>query len=158
VTLERALVMRVKELLFKMGKGFTFIGSQHRLEVGGQDWFVGLLFYYRRLRCLIAVDLKIGAFEPEHAGKMNFYLAALDEQDRELGDNPSIGLILCRERNHVVVEYAPGSVSSPISVAKYKLLLAEALPAALAKVLPTTKEIETGMAIPDAAPNDLSGE
>jgi len=156
--LERALVLRVKDLLLEMGKGFTFIGSQHHLEVGGQDWFVDLLFYHRRLRCLIAVDLKIGAFQPEHAGKMNFYLAALDDQDREPGDNPSIGLILCRERNRVVVEYALRSVSSPIGVAEYKLLLAEALPAALAEALPTAKEIETGMALPDATSNDAPAE
>jgi len=151
-------VLRVKDLLLEMGKGFTFIGSQHHLEVGGQDWFVDLLFYHRRLRCLIAVDLKIGAFQPEHAGKMNFYLAALDDQDREPGDNPSIGLILCRERNRVVVEYALRSVSSPIGVAEYKLLLAEALPAALAEALPTAKEIETGMALPDATSNDAPAE
>jgi predicted nuclease of restriction endonuclease-like (RecB) superfamily len=152
--LERALVTRVKDLLLEMGKGFAFIGNQHHLEVGGQDWYVDLLFYHRRLRCLIAVDLKIGAFQPEHAGKMNFYLAALDDRDREPGDNPSIGLILCRERNRVVVEYALRSVSSPIGVAEYKLLLADALPATLAEALPTAEEIETGMAMPDAPPDD----
>jgi predicted nuclease of restriction endonuclease-like (RecB) superfamily len=146
--LERALVTRVKDLLLEMGKGFAFIGSQHHLEVGGQDWYVDLLFYHRRLRCLVAVDLKIGAFQPEHAGKMNFYLAALDDQDSEPGDNPSIGLILCRERNRVVVEYALRSVSSPIGVAEYKVLLADALPASLAEALPTAEEIETGMALP----------
>jgi predicted nuclease of restriction endonuclease-like (RecB) superfamily len=152
--LERALVTRVKELLLEMGKGFAFIGSQHHLEVGGQDWYVDLLFYHRRLRCLVAVDLKIGAFQPEHAGKMNFYLAALDDQDREPGDNPSIGLILRRERNRVVVEYALRSVNSPIGVAEYKLLLADALPSSLAEALPTAEEIETGMAIPNGPPDD----
>jgi YhcG PDDEXK nuclease domain len=142
-------VTRVKDRLLEMGKGFAFIGNQHHLEVGGQDWYVDLLFYHRRLRCLVAVDLKIGAFQPEHAGKMNFYLAALDDQNREPGDNPSIGLILCRERNHVVVEYALPGVSSPIGVAEYKLLLADALPSSLAQALPTAEEIETGMAIPN---------
>lgn len=145
--LERALVARVKDLLLEMGKGFAFIGSQHHLEVGGQDWYVDLLFYHRRLRCLVAVDLKIGAFQPEHAGKMNFYLAALDEQEREPSDNPSIGLILCRERNRVVVEYALRSVASPIGVAEYKLLVAEALPAALAEALPTPEDLEPGMTL-----------
>ena len=114
--LERALVARVKDVLLEMGKGFAFIGSQHHLEIGGQDWYVDLLFYHRRLRCLIAVDLKIGAFQPEHAGKMNFYLAALDEAERQPGDGPSIGLILCRDRNRVVVEYALRNVSAPIGV------------------------------------------
>ncbi len=146
--LERGLVTRVKDLLLEMGKGFAFLGSQHHLEIGGQDWYIDLLFYHRRLRCLVAVDLKIGAFQPEHAGKMNFYLAALDDRDRDPGDNPSIGLILCRERNRVVVEYALRSVNSPIGVAEYKLLLAAALPAALAEALPTSEELETGMSLP----------
>jgi predicted nuclease of restriction endonuclease-like (RecB) superfamily len=146
--LERALVTRVKDLLLEMGKGFAFLGSQHHLEIGDQDWYVDLLFYHRRLRCLVAVDLKIGAFQPEHAGKMNFYLAALDDRDRDPGDNPSIGLILCRERNRVVVEYALRSVSSPIGVAEYKLLLAAALPAALAEALPTAEELEMTMSLP----------
>lgn len=150
--LEAALVTRVKDLLLEMGKGFAFIGSQYQLEVGGQDWFVDLLFYHRRLRCLVAVDLKIGAFRPEHAGKMNFYLAALDEHDREPGDNPSIGLILCRERNRVVVEYALRNLASPIGVAEYKLMVAEALPAALAEALPTPEELELGMKLPPPAP------
>jgi len=149
--LERGLVGRVRDLLLEMGKGFAFVGSQHHLEVGGQDWYVDLLFYHRPLRCLIAVDLKVGSFKPEHAGKMNFYLAALDDHERQPDDNPSIGLILCRERNRVVVEYALRSVSSPIGVAEYTLVVAGALPATLAKVLPTAEEIETGMALPDPA-------
>jgi predicted nuclease of restriction endonuclease-like (RecB) superfamily len=147
--LERALVARVKDVLLEMGKGFAFCGSQHRLQVGGQDWYVDLLFYHLRLRCLIAVDLKIGAFQPEHAGKMNFYLAALDDLERQPGDNPSIGLILCRERNRIVVEYALRSVSGPIGVAEYKIMVANALPAALAEALPTPEEIEFGIRMPD---------
>ena len=150
--LERALVARVRDLLLEMGKGFSFIGSQHHLEVGGQDFYVDLLFYHRRLRCLVAVDLKIGPFQPEHAGKMNFYLAALDDLDREPGDNPSIGLILCREHNRVVVEYALRSVDSPIGVAEYRLLLADALPTALAEALPTAEELKSGIAAPDLDP------
>ena len=143
--LERALVTRVKDLLLELGKGFSFIGSQHRLEVGGQDFYVDLLFYQRRLRCLVAVDLKTGPFQPEHAGKMNFYLAALDDRDREPDDNPSIGLILCREHNRVVVEYALRHVDAPIGVARYRLLLADALPATLADALPTPEELEPGI-------------
>ncbi len=145
--LERGLLARVKDVLLEMGKGFAFVGSQHHLEVGGQDWYVDLLFYHRRLRCLIAVDLKVGAFQPEHAGKMNFYLAALDDREREPGENASIGLILCRERNRVVVEYALRNVSGPIGVAEYRVLIAQALPASLADALPTAEEIETGMAL-----------
>jgi predicted nuclease of restriction endonuclease-like (RecB) superfamily len=150
---ERALIARVKDLLLELGKGFSFIGSQHHLEVGGQDFYVDLLFYHRRLRCLVALDLKMGPFQPEHAGKMNFYLAALDDRDREPGDNPSIGLILCREHNRVVVEYALRNVEAPIGVARYQLMLANALPAGLADALPTAEELEPGM-LPDEAATD----
>jgi predicted nuclease of restriction endonuclease-like (RecB) superfamily len=150
---ERALVSRVKDLLLELGKGFSFIASQHHLEVGGQDFYVDLLFYHRKLRCLVAVDLKTGQFQPEHAGKMNFYLAALDDRDREPGDNPSIGLILCRERNRVVVEYALRGVDAPIGVARYQLVLADALPAQLAESLPTPDELQPGM-LPDAGGDD----
>lgn len=143
--LERGLLARVKDVLLEMGKGFTFVGSQYHLAVGGQDWYVDLLFYHRRLRCLVAVDLKTGAFQPEHAGKMNFYLAALDDRSREPGENPSIGLILCRERNRVVVEYALRHAAGPIGVAEYHLSAGQALPAELAGALPTAEEIETGI-------------
>ena len=143
--LEQALVARIKDLLLELGKGFSFIGSQHRLEIGSQGFYVDLLFYHRRLRCLVAVDLKTGPFQPEHAGKMNFYLAALDDLDREPGDNPSIGLILCREHNRVVVEYALRHVDAPIGVARYRLLGANALPEALAAALPTSEELEPGI-------------
>jgi hypothetical protein len=148
---ERGLITRVKDLLLELGKGFSFIANQHHLEVGGQDFYVDLLFYHRKLRCLIAVDLKAGAFRPEHAGKMNFYLAALDDLEREPGDNPSIGLILCREHNRVVVEYALRGVDTPIGVSRYQLMLAEALPAELADALPSPGELEPGLlAAPEA--------
>ena len=146
--LERGLLARIRDVLLEMGKGFAFVGSQYHLEVGGQDWYVDLLFYHRRLRCLVAVDLKVGAFQPEHAGKMNFYLAALDDQAREPGENASIGLILCRERNRVVVEYALRGATGPIGVAEYKVLVAGALPAAMDDALPTAEEIETGIGHP----------
>ena len=145
---ERALIARVKDLLLELGKGFSFIGNQHRLEVGGQEFYVDLLFYHRRLRCLVAVDLKMGPFQPEHAGKMNFYLAALDDRDREPSDNSSIGLILCREHNRVVVEYALRHVDAPIGVARYRLLAADGLPTALADALPGPADLEAGM-LPD---------
>lgn len=157
--LEQALLGNVRDVLLEMGKGFAFCGSQHRLEVGGQEYYVDLLFYHRRLRCLVAVDLKVGAFRPEHAGKMNFYLAALDDMEREAGDNPSIGVILCRERNRVVVEYALRSVGAPIGVAEYRVMLPEALPGELAEVLPTTKEIEEGIrASADGTEENGTGE
>lgn len=142
---ERALIARVKDLLLELGKGFAFIANQHHLTIGDQDFYVDLLFYHRKLRCLVAVDLKIGPFVPEHAGKMNFYLAALDDCDREPGDNPSIGLILCRHHNRVVVEYALRGVDAPIGVARYRLLPPETLPADLAGALPTPDELAPGL-------------
>lgn len=143
--LEQALIGRVRDLLLELGKGFAFVASQHHLEVGGQDFYVDLLFYHRRLRCLVAVDLKMGPFRPEHAGKMNFYLAALDDSDREPGDNPSIGLILCREHNRLVVEYALRHVDAPIGVSAYQLMLSGALPTDFANALPTPDELAPGM-------------
>src|SRR3984885_8546234 len=149
---ERALIARIKDLLLELGKGFAFIANQHHLSIGDQDFYVDLLFYHRKLRCLVAVDLKIGPFVPEHAGKMNFYLAALDDHDREPGDNPSIGLILCRDRNRVVVEYALRGVDAPIGVARYQLLLPETLPIDLAGALPTPDELAPGLL--DDTPSD----
>jgi len=153
---ERGLIARVKDLLLELGKGFSFIASQHPLEVGGQDFYVDLLFYHRKLRCLVAVDLKVGPFRPEHAGKMNFYLAALDDLEREAGDNPSIGLILCREHNRVVVEYTLRGVDTPIGVARYQLMLADALPAELAAALPVPHELEPGILPTPGDDDDLA--
>jgi len=133
---ERAPIARVKDLLLELGKGFSVLASQHHLAVCGQDFCVDRLFYHRKLRCLIAVDPKTGPFQPEHAGKMNFCLAALDDRDREPGDTPSIGLILCRERNRVVVEHALRGVDAPIGAARYELMPADALPAQLARRSP----------------------
>ena len=126
--LEAALTERIQKLLLEMGKGFAFIGRQYRLNVGDQDFFVDLLFYHRKLRCLVAVDLKMDAFKPAHVGQMSFYLTALDELEKHQDDNPSIGLILCRDRNRVVVEYALRSAHKPIGVAKYEINVVEALP------------------------------
>ena len=116
-----------------------------QIDIGGQDFYVDLLFYHRRLRCLVAVDLKVGAFAPEHAGKMNFYLAALDDRAREPGENPSIGLILCRVHNRVVVEYALRGVDAPIGVARYQLLPPGTLPAEFAEALPTPEDLADGI-------------
>lgn len=154
--LEQGLITRIKDLLLELGKGFSFIASQHHLHIGDQDFYVDLLFYHRKLRCLVAVDLKIGPFRPEHAGKMNFYLAALDDLDREPGDNPSIGLILCRDHNRVVVEYSLRGVDTPIGVARYRLMLADALPTELAEALPSLQELEPGV-LPGAGDDHAEG-
>jgi len=137
--LERAIVQNLRRFLAEMGGAFTFVGSQYRLEVGGQEYFIDLLLFHRRLRCLVAIDLKIRAFEPEHKGKMEFYLEALDAQERMEGENSPIGIIICREKNHTVVEYALRSAARPIGVATYAIV--PQLPEAYRNELPSPEQI-----------------
>jgi predicted nuclease of restriction endonuclease-like (RecB) superfamily len=137
--LERALMEHIRDFLLELGVGFAFMGRQHRLEVGGQEFFLDLLFYHVRLRCYVAIELKVGPFVPENAGKMSFYLAALDEQMRGPGDQPSIGIILCTDRNDVVVEYSLRDMARPIGVATYQLR--GALPAPFRGALPSADEL-----------------
>ena len=133
--LERALVGRIEHFLREMGGLFAFVGSQFRLEVDGKEYFIDLLLYHRRLRSLVAIELKIGEFEPEFVGKMQFYLTALDKHVREKGENRSIGIILCKEKNRTVVEYALYEASKPIGVATYRIV--KRLPKELKGELPT---------------------
>lgn len=137
--LERALIGRIEDFLRAMGGVFAFIGSQFRLEVEDREYFIDLLLFHRRLRCLVAVELKIGEFQPEFVGKMQFYLAALDGQERREGENPSIGIILCKEKNRTIVEYALQSSTSPIGVAAYRMV--RELPRELRDQLPGPEEI-----------------
>jgi predicted nuclease of restriction endonuclease-like (RecB) superfamily len=111
--LERALIARIEDFLRAMGGLFAFVGSQFRLAVDDKEYFIDLLLYHRRLKCLVAIELKIGEFQPEFVGKMQFYLTALDRQVREEGENPAIGIILCKEKNRTVVEYACTIPASP---------------------------------------------
>ena len=120
--LERALVGRIERFLRAMGGLGAFVDSQFRLEIEGREFFIDLLLYHRRLRSLVAVELKVGEFEPEHVGKMQFYLTALDRQVREKGENPSIGIILCKEKRRTMVEYALHSTEKPIGVATYRVM------------------------------------
>lgn len=137
--LERALIARVEDFLRTMGGMFAFVGSQFRLEVDGDEYFIDLLLFHRRLRCLVAVDLKIGKFQPEFVGKMQFYLTALDRTVREAEENPSIGIILCKEKNRTVVEYALHDARRPIGVATYRI--SRQLPKELEGQLPSPQEI-----------------
>ncbi len=137
--LEHALIGRVEDFLRAMGGLFAFVGSQFRLEVEEREYFIDLLLFHRRLRCLVAIELKIGEFQPEFVGKMQFYLAALDRQVREEGENPSIGIILCKEKNRTIVEYALQSSTSPIGVATYRTV--RELPWELRDQLPGPEEI-----------------
>lgn len=121
--LEQRLVEKVKLFLLELGKGFTFIGNQHTLEYNGKESRVDMLFFHRGLRCLVAIDLKIGSFKPEYAGKMNYYLSLLDRLERGENENRSIGIILCAEKDHVDVELALEDMGKPIGVADYQLIL-----------------------------------
>lgn len=137
--LERALILRIEDFLRAMGGLFAFVGSQFRLAVDDKEYFIDLLLYHRRLKCLVAIELKIGEFQPEFVGKMQFYLAALDRQVREEGENPSIGIILCKEKNRTVVEYALHDATKPIGVATYHMV--KHLPKELKGQLPSPDEI-----------------
>lgn len=137
--LERGLLENLRSLILELGKGFAFVGSQYHLEVGGQDYYLDLLFYHLRLRCFVVIDLKIEEFKPEFAGKMNFYLSAIDDQLRHANDAPTIGIILCKQRNEVIVEYALRDTAKPMGVAEY--VLSGALPAQLRDELPTLEEL-----------------
>ena len=136
--LERGLLDHLRALILELGKGFAFVGSQYHLEVGGQDYYLDLLFYHLRLRCFVVVELKIEEFKPEFAGKMNFYLSAVDDLLRHESDGPTIGIILCKGKNAVVVEYALRDAAKPMGVAAYRL--SPALPARLESELPTLQE------------------
>jgi len=137
--LERALIARIEDFLRAMGGLFAFVGSQFRLTVDDKEYFIDLLLYHRHLKCLVAIELKIGEFQPEFVGKMQFYLTALDRQVREEGENPSIGIILCKEKNRTVVEYALYDAGKPIGVATYRMV--KRLPKELKGELPSPDEI-----------------
>ena len=121
--LEKRLVEKIKLFLLELGKGFTFIGNQHTIEYNGKESRVDMLFFHRGLRSLVAIDLKIGKFVPEYAGKMNYYLSLLDRTERQDGENPSIGIILCAEKDQLDVELALEGMTKPIGVADYQLII-----------------------------------
>ena len=137
--LERALIAKIEDFLRAMGGMFAFMGSQYRLEVDQIESFIDLLLFPRRLRCLVAIELKIGEFQPEFVGKMQFYLRSLDQQVRQDDENPSIGIILCKEKRRTIVEYALHDARKPIGVATYKIT--RTLPKELKGQLPHPKDI-----------------
>lgn len=138
--LERALIDHIRDFLLELGVGFAFVGSQYHLEVGGQDFYLDLLFYHLRLRCYVVVDLKMSDFQPEFSGKMNFYLSAADDLLRHPDDQPSIGIILCKSKNQAIAEYALRDLNKPIGVSAYQLQ--SALSEQLKNSLPTIEELE----------------
>ena len=137
--LERALLENVRKFLIEMGGYFAFVGNQYRLEIDGEEFFIDLLLYHRKLRCLVAIELKIGAFKPEYAGKMQFYLSALNDRVKLPDETPSIGIILCKDKSRTIVEYALKDTKKPIGVSTYRLT--EKLPRELKKYLPSPEEM-----------------
>jgi len=141
--IERALVKHVTEFLLELGAGFAFVGRQVLLDVGGEEFFIDLLFYHLKLRCYVVIELKAGKFKPEHLGQLGFYLTAVDRQMKNEHDNPTIGLLLCKSKNKVVAEYALGDKTQPMGIAEYKLL--ESLPEELQTSLPSIEQIEQAL-------------
>jgi predicted nuclease of restriction endonuclease-like (RecB) superfamily len=144
--LEKSLLGKLKDFLLELGSGFAFVGSQYHLEVAGQDFFLDLLFYHYKMRCFVVVDLKITEFKPEYAGKMGFYLSAVDDLLRHPDDQPTIGLILCKTKNSVIAEYTLRSNQSPMGVSEYKL--AEQLPELVRSNLPAIATLEEELGKP----------
>jgi predicted nuclease of restriction endonuclease-like (RecB) superfamily len=142
--LENALVANLRQFLTELGGAFAFIGNQYRLEIGGREYFIDLLLFHRRLRCLVAIELKIGDFKPEHKGKMEFYLEALETQERLPEENPPIGIIICRGKNKTIVEYALRTAGRPLGVASYSI--APQLPEDYQADLPSPQSIAERLA------------
>ncbi len=138
--LEQGLLAHIRKFLLELGTGFAFVGQQYHLDVGGEAFYIDMLFYHLRLRCFLVIDLKVEPFKPEFAGKMNFYLSAVDDLLRHPDDKPSIGLILCKDRNKVVVEYALRDSRKPVGVAAYRLTAS--LPKHLKGSLPSIEQLE----------------
>ncbi len=138
--LQRGLLQHLRDFLLELGVGFAFVGSQVHIEVGGEDYYLDLLFYHLRLRRFVVVELKLGSFQPEFVGKLNFYLSAADDILRHPDDGPSIGILLCRTQNRVVAEYAMRDLQKPLGVATYQLR--DALPDSVQASLPSIEELE----------------
>lgn len=138
--LEIGLINKIREFLAQMGTDFTFIGNQYKILVDDEEYFIDLLLYHRRLKSLIVIELKIGKFKPEYAGKMNFYLSCLNDTVKLPDENPSIGIIICKEKKRTTVEYALKDSNQPIGVSTYSL--SDTLPSNLKEYLPNTREIE----------------
>lgn len=138
--IEKGLVEHIEKFLLELGEGFSFVGRQYHLDVGGKDFYIDILFYHLKLRCFVVIELKDGDFKPEYAGKMNFYLSVVDDLVKHPTDEPSIGLILCKSKDNVLAEYTLRDMTKPIGLAEYRLL--ENLPEKLKTALPTIEELE----------------
>jgi predicted nuclease of restriction endonuclease-like (RecB) superfamily len=142
--IENALIRHITRFLLELGTGFAFVGRQFRLEVGGDEFFIDLLFYHTRLKRYVVIELKGSAFKPEHVGQLNFYLSAVDSQIKGEDDHPTIGLLLCKTQNRIVAEYALRDTTKPMGIAEYQLL--QSLPEPLQTNLPSIEELEAELA------------
>lgn len=140
--LEQGLINHIQQFLIELGQGFAFVARQYHIEVDGDDYYIDLLFYHLRLRCYCVVEIKTTDFKPEYAGKMNFYLSAVDDFVKNDGDNPSIGLILCKTKKRFTAEYALRDIRKPMGVSQYEGVITKSLPKRLQQSLPSTQEIE----------------
>ncbi len=141
---EKALIEHMEKFLLELGAGFAFVGRQYHLEVAGQDFYLDLLFYHLKLRCYCVIELKDKDFKPEYAGKMNFYLSAVDALIKHKSDEPTIGIILCKSKNNVLAEYTLRDMTKPIGLAEYRF--SEALPEEIKTSLPTIEQLEKELA------------
>lgn len=147
---KRSLAKHMRDFLLELGVGFSFVRANYNFDVGGRDYFVDLLFYHIRLRCYVVIQLEMGEFQPEQSGLMNFYLSAIDERERLEGDNPTIGIILCKTKSRITAEYSLRNLSNPIAVAEHRLPKS-----GLPEVLPSTEELESEL---ENAVREIGGE
>jgi hypothetical protein len=138
--IERELVKNITKLLLELGTGFAFVGNQYHLEIENEDFYIDLLFYNLKLRCYVVVELKNGDFKPEYAGKLNFYISAVDDLLKTVQDNPTIGILLCQNKKGMIAEYALRDIEKPIGVSEYSLF--DTLPEKYENVLPSAEDIE----------------
>ncbi|MEW5821773.1 MAG: PDDEXK nuclease domain-containing protein [Cyanobacteriota bacterium] len=138
--IEQELVKHITHFLLELGTGFAFVGQQYKVEVSNKDFYIDLLFYHTKLKCYVVIELKASEFRPEHAGKINFYLSAVDDLVKEPDDNPSIGIILCKLKDKVMAEYALRDLKKPVGVSEYQIL--KSIPDEIKTSLPTIEEIE----------------
>jgi predicted nuclease of restriction endonuclease-like (RecB) superfamily len=148
--LKRALVAHMRDFLLELGVGFSFVRQNYRLDIEGEEFQADMLFYHLRLRCFIVIQLEMGSFRPEQSGLMNFYIAAVDRQERQPDDQPTIGIILCKTKNRTIAEYALNNLRNPIAVAEHRLPKSE-----LPEVLPSTEELESEL---ENAVKEIEGE
>ena len=150
--IEHGLMKHIERFLLELGQGFSFVGRQHRLQVSNQDFFIDMLFYHLDLRCFIVIELKAKAFDVRDVGQINFYLSAIDDLVRRPGDNPTIGLLLCKSKDNIIAEYALRDVNKPIGVSSYTTQIVESLPKEFEGKLPTVEEIEAELEKADTLP------